>query len=43
MDKGNHAQIVHKKPIYNLTFFRLMDNMDNKIGIYKANKNSNTI
>ena len=43
MDKEKQAQIVHRKPIYSLTIFRLMDNMDNKIGICKAIKNSNTI
>jgi hypothetical protein len=43
MDKGKQARIVHKKAIYGLTILGFMDNMDNKIGIYKANKNSNTI
>ena len=43
MDNGKQAQIVHRKPIYNLTILGFMDNMDNKIGICKAIKNSNTI
>lgn len=43
MDKGKHAQIVHGKTIYGLIILEFMDNMDNKIGIYKAIKKSNTI
>ena len=43
MDKAKQAQIVHKKTIYSLTILGFMDNMDNKIGICKAIKKSNTI
>lgn len=36
MDNGKQAQIVHRKPIYNLTILGFMDNMDNYLAICLA-------
>jgi len=43
MDKGKHAQIVHKKTICGLTILGFMDNWTMILSRYKAIKNSNTI